>query len=497
MERAVIDPRLPCIIGVAQRTIHLEEGDAPEPLDLWEEMARAAAADCGNASAHRAIDDLRVVYSLSWQYDDAPGRLAERLGLLEGGRHISGLSGTSPQKFLDDAAREILAGRRDLVLVVGGEALATKKRLKQEGRKPEWSFRPEQKRGMPFDDPFHPAEIAHEVFQAYLTFAVFDVARRAHLGLSPEENRRQLGELMAPLSEVAAKNPRAWLRRAHSPQELIEVTPENRMVAYPYTKNLVSIMDIDMAAGVLLASQEKADALGVAPERRVYLRGFCYAQDPVYLAEREELWRSVAMEEASRAALRSAGVGIDEIAYFDLYSCFGSSINFARDALGLAADDPRPLTTTGGLPFHGGPGNDYLTHSVATLVEILREDPGSVGMASGLGMHMHNHVFALYSTRPGILALPDEAAVQAKVDAAGKREIRQPAAGPATVAAYSVVHGRQGPAWGLAVCDLPDGARCYARVHDADLTCSMEESEWVGRSVELRDGGRGVNLIEA
>jgi acetyl-CoA C-acetyltransferase len=496
VEGAVTDPRAPCIIGVAQRTIHPEQGDAPEPLDLWEEMARAAAADCGKASALDAIDDLRVVYSLSWQYDDPPGRLAERLGLPEGGRHYSGLSGTSPQKFLDEAAREILSGRGDLTLVVGGEALATKRRLKKAGRKPEWSFAPEQKPRMPFDDPFHPAEIAHEVFQAYLTFAVFDVARREHLGLSPQKYRRQLGALMAPLSEVAAKNPRAWLRRAYSPQELIEVTPENRMVAYPYTKRLVSVLDIDMAAGVLLASHEKADALGVAPERRVYLRGFCHGRDPVYVAEREELWRSPAMQEASRTALDSAGLGIDDVAYFDLYSCFGSSIQFARDALGLAADDPRPLTVTGGLPFHGGPGNDYLTHSVASLVEILREDPGSVGMVSGVGMHMQNHVFALYSTRPGILTLPDEVAVQARLDAAPKREIRQPATGPATVAAYSVVHGRSGPAWGLAVCELPDGARCYARIHDADLVRSLEESEWVGRSVVLRDGGRGVNRIE-
>jgi len=44
-------------------------------------------------------------------------------------------------------------------------------------------------------DPFHPAEIAHQIFQAYLTFAVFDVARRAHLGLTPEQNTSQLGEL--------------------------------------------------------------------------------------------------------------------------------------------------------------------------------------------------------------------------------------------------------------------------------------------------------------
>jgi hypothetical protein len=36
-----------CIIGVAQRTIHPGAGPAPEPLDLWADVCRAAAADAG------------------------------------------------------------------------------------------------------------------------------------------------------------------------------------------------------------------------------------------------------------------------------------------------------------------------------------------------------------------------------------------------------------------------------------------------------------------
>ena len=65
------------------------------------------------------------------------------------------------------------------------------------------------------------------------------------------------------------------------------------------------------------------------------------------------------------------------------------------------------------------------------------------------------------------------------------------------MAAYSVVHGREGPAWGLAVCDLPDGDRCYARVDELQLMQEMEETEWVGRDVELVEAENGVNRIEA
>jgi len=246
---------------------------------------------------------------------------------------------------------------------------------------------------------------------------------------------------------------------------------------------------------VIVASHEKADALGVPQDRRVYLRGWCSAKDSPYPAERVELWHSVGMKEASREALARADVGIDDIAHLDLYSCFGSSVNFARDALGISASDPRPLTVTGGLPFHGGPGNNYMTHSIATMVEKLREDVGSKGMVSGVGMHMTNHTFGVYSTEAGGVSPLDEAGGQKRTDAAPTRPIENTAAGSATIASYSVVHGREGPTWGLAICDLPSVGRCYANVRDAALMLAMEEGEWVGREVELVDGGGGVNLV--
>ncbi len=495
---ASIDPRTPCIIGVHQRTRHPGSGESPEPLELWEEAAHAAARDSGGRDVLAAVDRLQVVYPLSWTYDDAPRRLADRLGLREGARELSGLSGTSPQKFVQTAAEQILAGREDLALIVGGESLYTKKQMKKLGRRPEWSFRPEQKPGMPFDDPFHPAEIAHQVFQAYLTFAVFDVARRAHLGLSIESNRRQVAELLAPMSEVAAKNPHAWNQQVRSADELYEVTADNRMIADPYAKYVISIMDLDMSSAILVASHEKADALGVPRDRRISLRGWCLARDPVYVAERDELWRSPSMAEASAEALARAGATLDEIAYLDLYSCFGSSVNYACDALGIDATGDRALSITGGLPFHGGPGNNYMSHSIATMTERLREDPGALGMVSGVGMHMTNHCFAVYSAEPGAVSPPDTEAVQARVDAAvARRPIRERAEGPARIAAYSILHGREGAVSATLVCDLPGGERCYATARGAPLLEAMGREEWVGRPIRLSDGGGGVNLAEA
>ncbi len=498
-----VDPRTPCIIGVGHHTWHPDDvGDegAPEPLEMWEHVARAAAGDSSvGAKVLEDLDALDVVFCQTWQYDDPPQRLADRIGASPWRGCYSGIGGTTPQVLVQDSAARILSGESDLAMVIGAEALATQRAYKKRGERATYSYKPDQKRPYPWEAPFHPAELSHELMQAWLTFAVFDNARRAHLGVPLPEYRIRLGRLLAPMTKIAAHNPDAWFRVERNPDMVIEPRPDNRMVGYPYTKYMVSIMDVDMAAAVVIASHGRADALGVPDEHRVYLRGWCYATDPTYVGEHRDLWRSPAMAAASAEALRGGGVGVDDVAHLDLYSCFGSSVNFAKDALGIDDDDPRPLTVTGGLPYHGGAGSNYMTHSIATMAGVLRDDPGSYGLVSGVGMHMTKHVYGLYSTEPGEVAPPAQAEVQARLDADAPVALVERHEGDATVAAYSVVHGRDGePEWGVLVCDVP-GGRAYARLSDDHELFEAEAQELVGRTVrltpteiDLPTGDRGV-----
>jgi acetyl-CoA C-acetyltransferase len=292
--------------------------------------------------------------------------------------------------------------------------------------------------------------------------------------------------MMAPMTEIAAANPNAWFPVARTVDDILTPRPENRMVGYPYTKCMVAVMDVDMAAALVLTSHAEADRLGVPPEQRVYLRGWCYATDPVYVAEHAELWHSPAMAAASGEVFRTAGVGIDDVAYFDLYSCFASSLHFARDALGIAADDARALTVTGGLPYHGGPASNYMGHAIATMAQTLRADPGAFGLVSGVGMHMTKHVYGLYSTEPGPLTPPDAAEIQARLDAHPVPEVVASHDGAATVAAYCVAHGRDGdPEQAVLVCDVGEGARTYANITDVGALRAAETEELVGRTVRL------------
>jgi acetyl-CoA C-acetyltransferase len=478
-----IDPRSPCIIGVAARTWHPEEvGEigAPEPLAMWEHVARAAADDAGRADLLREVDSLQIVYCQTWQYDDAVGRLAERLGIEPRHRYYSGIGGTTTQQLVNGTAARMLAGELDLALLASAEALATQRSYKKRGERYPYSFKPAEKRPFPWESPPDPVEIAHDVFQAWLTFAVFDNARRAHLRVELDRYRADLGRMLAPMTEVAAANPHAWFRVARDANEIVAPTVENRMVGYPYTKYAVAVMDVDMAAALVVATHEKADALGVPADRRVYVRGWCYATDPVLVAEHQDMWRSPAMEGASAEALRMAGVGVDDVGYFDLYSCFGSSLHFACDALRLSPRDGRGLTVTGGLPYHGGPASGYLTHSIAAIVDRLRADPGALGMVSGVGMHMTKHVFGVYSTTP---AGPARAAAVPPAEPATVVAAHE---GDASVAGYSVVHSRDGdPEWALLVCELSDGSRTYAHLRDQAACARAEAQELVGTRVRL------------
>jgi acetyl-CoA C-acetyltransferase len=111
-------------------------------------------------------------------------------------------------------------------------------------------------------------------------------------------------------------------------------------------------------------------------------------------------------------------------------------------------------------------------------------------------MHMTKHIAAVYSTDPG-RSVPWLATDGPRAPEAVTVPIVETHAGPATIATYSVVHGRDGtPQWGLVVVDLPGGAsRTYGRVEDPDALARLEAEELVGATVKLVPDGP-VNRVQ-
>src|SRR5579863_7662721 len=139
---AGLDGRTPCIIGTAQRTWHPGSQPAPEPLDMWSAVVRAAAEDTGVASEGvlDKIGSLAVLYCQSWPYDDPPARLSAALGIDPAVSLYSGIGGTTPHVLVAQASAAIASGDVDVAVVVSAEALETVRQLKKAGERPSWSY---------------------------------------------------------------------------------------------------------------------------------------------------------------------------------------------------------------------------------------------------------------------------------------------------------------------------------------------------------------------
>jgi acetyl-CoA C-acetyltransferase len=309
-----------------------------------------------------------------------------------------------------------------------------------------------------------------------------------------------VGELWSKFAAVSARNPYAWSQVAYSAEDIFTRSPDNRVVTFPYLKRMCANIDVDQSAAVLVCSYEVAQSLGVPDERLVFPRAGADVHDVYFFSERESLAASPGIAIAGDAVLEAAGIGIDGVARFDLYSCFPSAVEIALQALGLggpADGDPRPVTVTGGLAFAGGPANNYPTHAIAAMVDACRRDPGSFGMVSALGWYVTKHSIGVYSTTPPEdgFALVDSALTQKQVDALPRRRTAGAYEGPATVEATAVVVERDGtPSVAIVSTLTPDGQRALANTRDADAMRDMTEKAWEGRTVELRTDGT-VNSV--
>jgi acetyl-CoA C-acetyltransferase len=295
---------------------------------------------------------------------------------------------------------------------------------------------------------------------------------------------RHISELWAGFSAVAANNPNAWIRDAKTAEEIRTISTINRPVSFPYPKFLNSNSAVDQAAALILCSEEKAQALGIAREKWIYPWAGSDAQDHFHFSTRDNLHSSPAIRLAGKKCLEMSDMNVDDIDLVDVYSCFPVAVQIASRELGL--DTSKPLTVTGGLTWAGGPLNNYVMHSIVRMAQLLREKPGQKGMITANGGYITKHAFGTYSNdRP---EQPfQHANLQDQVDALPKREVVMDNTGQGVVEGYSVMYGSKGLDKAFVATRLPDGRRAWGTSNDADVLQSMTTEEFVGRPVTLTD----------
>lgn len=511
MTQPIPGPRTPVLIGGGQKTYR--KAQTPGPRGMVLEAVALAAADAGIPLTTLSQADTIAVVGFTIdaagntrrlkvpRVADPPAALAEDLGASPRVALYTHMGGNTPQALVNLGCERIAKGEADLIVLAGAEFLGSlmKKMAAGEdlslfGGGPDSA---PERWGDPRDG-CTPQEEAHGIAFPANTYPLFENALRAKLARSLDAHQMAMGRLFARFNDVASRNPDAWFPKARTAEEIALEGPDNRMVGFPYTKYLNAIIQVDQSAAVILASTAKADELGVAADKRVYLHGCSDATEVWNPIDRPDLAASPAIRLCGEKAFAMAGKSVADMALLDIYSCFPSAVEIACAELGIGADDPRALTVTGGLPYFGGPGNNYVMHSIATMAHELRRKPGKFGLVTANGWYLTKHAMGIYSTTPPSKPFEreDPKTYQKEIDALPRPQVVLEPSGAAKIETYTVVHGRDGPRMGIVIGRDSEGRRFVANTPADERTLlDLQSREGVGRPGTVQSGDKGMKNV--
>ena len=483
---------VPVLIGISQ--LEQRVGDparAREPLDLMIDAVRAAAADAGSNALLECATSVRVIRGI-WPYKNPARAVADAIGTPNAETALSPFGGNYVQATVNQSALDIQAGRHEVIIITGAECGYTQARARKQGFELKWREAPGTPDRLIGEDKNmrHEAEKAAGLGQPIQIYPMFENALRHARGESLPAHLERISRLWSRFSDVASRNPHAWLRERHSAEKIRTPSASNRPVSFPYPKLMNSNNNVDQAAALFLCSTAAAQRLGIAQDRWIYPWAGTDAHDHYFVSNRDNLHSSPAIRLAGNRCLELAGVEVGALDHVDLYSCFPVAVQVAAAELGL--DEARPLTVTGGLTFGGGPMNNYVMHSIARMAEILREDRNAKGLVTANGGYLTKHAFGVYAAAPPPRPFRHDD-LQAEVDTTPQRDVDMHYGGPVSIESYTVMYGAEGPSIGHVACRLPDGRRAWGNTRDRDVLDAMTREEFCGRPAR-RDGTGSVEF---
>ena len=486
------NPRTPVIVGVGQFLNRIESLEqAVEPLEMMMRAVRRAESDTGMGGFLDQTQSVRVVRGM-WSYENPAAVIAERVGAVGAQTVGTLIGGNQNQALLSATALEILAGKFDLVVITGAENGNSSGKARRAGvtlpqtpapGKPDAVFGAEQQ------PEHHQYERAKGISRAIQVYPMYDNALRYERGETLDEHITRVSSLWARFNDVAQENPNAWVRQNMTAEEIRTPSPRNRQISFPYTKFMNANMSVDMAAALIVCSLEKAKTLGIAEDRLVYPHSGVEGYDHFSASVRDNFYTSPGVRITGIRAMDLAGIDVGDLDFVDLYSCFPSAVQIAAWELGLPEE--RPLTVTGGLTFGGGPLNNYVMHSIARTVELLRDKPDGFGLVTGNGGNLYKHAHGIYSGRPPRHDFQHDD-VKAEIAALPSRECLAEYDGDAQIESYTVMYDNEGPSIGHVSCRTPGGARTWVNTEDPEVVHGMVGEEFCGRRVNLADGQLSV-----
>lgn len=478
----------PVVVGASQLSQRNTESDVvKEPIELMLDAVQAAFDDTERPDLLNRVSSIRVIRGV-WPYENPAHYLAENLGLSGVETGITSFGGNGVQSTINLSALDIQDGRHEVVVLVGAECGRSQAKARRSGTsvdwtridgKPEWTL--PQSIGKR-----HEAEASRGIGSAIMMYALVENAIRYSRKESISEHIQRVSELWARFNQVATQNPHAWIRDSLSAEEIRTPGPSNRRVSFPYPKLMNANNNVDQAAALVLCSSELAQKLGIPKNRWVYPWAGTDAHDTYVVSERDNLYSAPGMRTAAHTCLDLCSLTADDVDHVDLYSCFPSAVQVAAREIGLS--EQRPLTVTGGLTFGGGPLNNYVTHAIARMVEVLRARPEEMGLVTANGGILTKHAIGVYSSQPPPSPFQHRD-VQDIADGFPTRDVEVWPRGSVVTETYTVMYRNDQPQAGFVSLLTGDGKRTWGRVEDSDVLHAMTEQEFCGQTASVDESG--------
>ena len=488
MNYTPIPAHTPVLAGIGTATRREDDFErALEPLDLMQEAVNTAGRDSGAAATLAGVQYVAVPRG-RWKYGNPAGAIARAIGAPTATTVLASV-GVLQQSLIGEACARIARGESHTTLVAGADCGYRLLRAQIAGREavdrtlddaPAIYLAPK-------DELRHPAEKRAGMKMPVGLYAMMESAFRAQQGWSIAEHRTRLAELGERFARVAADNPHAWQRKPVSAAAIRDASERNPMQAFPYTRYHCSTWNVDQAAALLFCSAARATELGIDRSRWVFPLASTESNHMVPVSARADLAACPGARIAGLAALDAGGLSSGNRAgnldLVELYSCFPIAVQTYAAALGLPLS--RDLTITGGMPFAGGPYNNYVLQAVCRAAELLRAGPGRNALVSSVSGVLTKQGFGLFSRDPA-----PNGFVNADVSAAVAREMPERAvledfSGNASIAGYTVLFGRGQAPRGVAVVDTAQGQRAVITSASPALIAALQEEEFVGRHVRV------------
>ena len=489
-----VSANTPILVGVGQVLNRIQDlSEALEPLEMMWQAVQLAETDADAGSLLSQVQSVRVVRGM-WSYENPAKLIGERLGATNFETVGTLIGGNQNQAVINMTACEIRDGDLDLVLITGAENGNSSTKARKQGVQLEQTEAPgkyDRIIGAEQQPEHHEFEVAKGIQRAIQVYPMYDNRIRFTRGESISEHLARVSGLWSRFNDVGLRNPNAWVQKDMSAEEIRTPSESNRPISFPYTKFMNANMSVNMGAALIMSSVGRARKLGIPESKWVYPLAGVKGYDHFSASVRDEFDTSPGIRAVAACLLEHSEVTADTLDYVDLYSCFPSAVQVAAKEYGLSEE--RDLTVTGGLTFGGGPLNNYVMHSIARTVELLRDHPGGKALVTANGGNIYKHVHGTYGKEPPNRPFTADD-VQSQIDALPSRKCLSTYDGSANIESYTVMYDGFRPSIGHLACRTTGDERTWVNTTDPELVQAMTKEEFCGRSVYVK-GGKELNIL--